>query len=152
MRCTTQQPAFKRKFHYRTSINYSHCRSSVRWEKNKCNSLENNCCTELNGRRILLKKLVVSQPINKLFPAFNGKTKFHYRAHNSPTVIPVLSQTNPVQALLSYRFKFRFNIILRFGGKTSKWTPSGYTTTTMHTFLIYVPHAPATSNSLISPT
>jgi hypothetical protein len=56
----------------------------------------------------------------QIIPRIQWNTNFHYRVHNSPTVIRVLSQTNPVQTLLSYRLKFRFNIILRSGGKTSK--------------------------------
>jgi len=35
-----------------------------------------------------------------------------YLIHNSPQIIPVLSQPNPVSALASYSFMIHFNIIL----------------------------------------
>jgi len=36
----------------------------------------------------------------------------HYRAHNSPPTIPILSQINPIHALLPYFYSIHFNIIL----------------------------------------
>ena len=38
--------------------------------------------------------------------------KFHYRIHNSPTPVPVLSQINPVHVSASHGFKILFNITL----------------------------------------
>ena len=35
----------------------------------------------------------------------------HYRAHNSPSPVPILSQMNPVRDIPSYLFKTHFNII-----------------------------------------
>jgi len=58
------------------------------------------------------------------------------RVHDSPPLVPILNNMNPVQALLSYCFKSCFNIIiplmprsskssfsLRFPHKCPVWTP-----------------------------
>jgi len=36
----------------------------------------------------------------------------HYRVHNSPPLVPVLSQMNPIYALPSFSSKIHINIIL----------------------------------------
>jgi hypothetical protein len=47
----------------------------------------------------LLQKLTVTQLVKK-FPAFYGK--FHYRVHNNPSLVPLLSQMNPVHTFSTH--------------------------------------------------
>ena len=47
--------------------------------------------------------------------------RIHYHVHNSPQVVPVLSQINPLHTLQSNLFKIHFNIILLSMPKSSKW-------------------------------
>ena len=46
--------------------------------------------------------------------------KVHYHIHNSPPVVSILRQINPVDILFSYVFKVLFNIILLYTFGSSK--------------------------------
>jgi hypothetical protein len=46
------------------------------------------------------------------FPRILLKPKIHYRVHNSPPVVPVDSQMNPIHSLPSCFIKTHFNIIV----------------------------------------
>ena len=49
--------------------------------------------------------------------------KVHYRIHNSPSPLPILSQINPVPRPIAV-LKIRFSIILPFAPWSSKWSLS----------------------------
>jgi hypothetical protein len=46
------------------------------------------------------------------FSVFLRNLKAHYRLHNSPSLVPILSQTKPVHVLTTDFFNTQFNIIL----------------------------------------
>jgi hypothetical protein len=52
------------------------------------------------------------------------KSKVHYRAHNSSSVVPVPSHINPLHALPSYFLQLRFNIIIPSMPRSFEWSLS----------------------------
>jgi len=46
------------------------------------------------------------------------KSNVHYRAHNSPLIVPVLDQINPIHGLFLF-LEFHFNITLPFTLRSS---------------------------------
>ena len=69
----------------------------------------------------VLEKLTVPQLVKKC-PDNLCNLKVHYDVHKCQPVVPILSQMNPVHALLHYFFETRFNIILLSIPGSSKWS------------------------------
>jgi hypothetical protein len=62
-----------------------------------------------------------SSSANQKSTRYLWNPQVHYTIHNSPSPVSILSQTNPVHALLSHFMKPHSNIILQFMSRYSKW-------------------------------
>jgi hypothetical protein len=70
---------------------------------NKIPSWETNSCS-------------ASQEIPRLL----WNLKVHYRVHKNPSLVPILSQMNPVHNLIFIYFKIHFHIVVSFVPRSSK--------------------------------
>jgi len=78
--------------------------------------------------RVLLEKLTVSQLMKK-FQAFCGSRRFiAVLNNNSPPLVTILDQMNPVYNTPFYCFNIHFNIKLPSNLRSSKWSLSLYPT------------------------
>jgi hypothetical protein len=69
----------------------------------------------------LLEKPPVVQLL-KNFSIFYGTRGLNYRVHMSPSLVPILSQINPVHNNPPYLSKIQFNIILPPMSRSSEWS------------------------------
>jgi hypothetical protein len=77
---------------------------------------------------------------NQVIPRILWKLKVHYRTHNSPLIVPNLSQMNLMHVIPSYLCKIHFNIILNLRlGLPSGLLPLSFPTETLYAFLFSPP-------------
>ena len=65
--------------------------------------------------------------------------KVHYRIHNSPSPVPILSQIKPTHTSRLCFLKICFNIVLQPSPESSRWSPSLRISVVQHIF-VYVQH------------
>jgi hypothetical protein len=71
--------------------------------------------------QVLVQKLTVTQLVKK-FPAFYYKPEGSLPcSHESPSLVTILSQLNPIHNFPPYFFKVHYNIILPSAPGSSKW-------------------------------
>ena len=78
---------------------------------------------DINQSQLPSWEAVGSSPSREI-PRILWNPKVHYCIHKSPTLVPILSQTNPAYAPPSPFLKFQFNTILPPAPRCSKWSLS----------------------------
>jgi hypothetical protein len=70
--------------------------------------------------RVIVEKLIDAHSVKKFFVLVLWKSKVHYRGHNTPSLVPVLTHRNPVRAFLSKPRSSRRFISFRQSHQNSK--------------------------------
>jgi hypothetical protein len=71
-----------------------------------------------------LKTCTISHHFTRELPCILWNPKVHYRVHNSPPAVPILSQIKSIHTIPSYLSKIHFNIVHPPTPRSSQWSPS----------------------------
>jgi len=115
------------------------------WTANRCGFV--GSVMKLTTRSRVLEEVTVTQLV-KNFPSPLWNPTVHYRVHNSPSMVLILRQMNPVHLFLPYLPKNHFNNTLPSTPLSSEWSlPSSFRQKlfTHFSFLPYVLHVPPIS-------
>ena len=110
----TSRPAAQRKIPERHDVQQHCCVSLIsgimQWfiKLTKINSMEQSPSWKSN-----------SYSVSQEIPNVLWKQNVHYPAHNSPSIVPVLEQINPIHGFFPF-LEFHFNIILLSTLRSSK--------------------------------
>jgi hypothetical protein len=63
----------------------------------------------------------VNSATTQEFPSILWNTNVHFRVHKSPTLVPILSQINPIYTIAPYLTKIHFNIVHPPTPWSSRW-------------------------------
>jgi hypothetical protein len=92
--------------------------------------------------KLSLSREAACRLVTQEYPNILRSPKVHHRVHDSPSLVPILSQINPVHTTPSYLCKIQYNIIISLRlGLPSGLLPSGFPTKILHAFLLGSIHA-----------
>jgi len=108
------------------------------------NSMDQNTSWKFNGRSS-----------REEFPhlLWNSKVQYsEYSVRNSPSLVLILSQRNPIHNVTPYFFNIPFHIIFQFTPRSPNWPiPFSFSKTNLYTFLIVLPVLPIPLSLIWSP-
>jgi hypothetical protein len=71
---------------------------------------------------VFLQELIVAHIYSEEIPRLLCNRMVHYRVHNSPSLVPILSHMNPAHTFTPYFPKIHSNIILPSTFRSSEWS------------------------------